>query len=372
VDIKSVGAGGGSIAWIDAAKALRVGPQSAGANPGPACYGRGGDHPTLTDANLILGYLNPEYFLGGRLILDKNKAERAMANIARELDMGIIEAAHAIFKIMNARMADLIRKCTVQRGFDPRNFSLIAYGGAGPTHVAFYGQDLGAKRMYVLPNATVFSAFGMLTSPITHYGIASRRMASPYTIDNAGELDRAIKTLTEEIYLKFKAAGISIKDVEITPSLSMRYKMQAHSVETEIERAPITLDSLQSSIIPAFEKKYSEIYGAGTKASEAGTEIITCKVTGRYFGLAHKVTDRMVATMGRKKSPAIKEERIAFFERKGVVKGENTAIYEGNSLAAGSELIGPAIIERYGDTVVIPPGFTGSVDKWGTINLKRS
>jgi len=371
VDIKSVGAGGGSIAWIDVVGALRVGPQSAGANPGPACYGRGGELPTLTDADLILGYLNPEYFLGGRLLLDRKKAERAMAGIARKLNMDIIETAHAVFKIMNARMADLIRRCTVQRGFDPRNFSLIAYGGAGPTHVAFFGQDVGARRMYVLPNATVFSAFGMLTSPITNYGMASRRMASPYTKENCRELDKTVKALKADVLSRFKETGISKKDVEITISLSMRYKMQAHSVETDIENASITLDSMHSRIIPAFEKKYGEIYGTGTNASEAGTEIITCKVTGRYYGLVHNVTDRMVAAGGRKKKPAIKGKRVAFFEQKGVLKGKKATIYEGNSLTTGSELGGPAIIERYGDAVVIPPEFTGTVDRWGTISLEK-
>jgi len=371
VDIKSVGAGGGSIAWIDVAGALRVGPQSAGAYPGPACYGRGGEAPTLSDADLVLGYLNPESFLGGALKLDQAKAEQAIATIAKELKLGTVETAHAIFKIMNARMADLVRRCTVQRGFDPRNFSLIAYGGAGPTHAAFYGEDVGAKAIYILPNATVFSAFGMLTSPLVYYATTSRRMASPYTKEDCQELDRAVTLLTAEVVSRFEAAGVSKGDFELATTLSVRYQMQAHSIETTVDDPAITLENLERAIIPAFERKYAEIYGTGTEAREAGTEIITCKVTGRYYGMALGRSARMVEARAKTKAPPRKGTRTAYFEQKGSLTGHEAAIYEGDSLAEGHVVEGPAIIERYGDSVVIPPGFTAQVDEWGTISLRK-
>ncbi len=371
VEIKSIGAGGGSIAWIDVAGILQVGPQSAGANPGPACYNRGGHLPTVTDADLILGYLNPEYFLGGALPLSRKKAEAALRPLSAGLSKDVQETAHAIFKIMNARMADLIRKCTVQRGFDPRDFSLVAYGGAGPTHAAFYGADVNARSIYVLPNATVFSAFGMLTSPITYYAMASRRMASPYSREDCRHLDGLIKSLNLQVLSKFRDVGIRAQDVEIAVSLSMRYKMQAYAVEVAIDNTSITPGRLNNYIIPAFEKKYAEIYGTGTEAREAGTEIITCRVTGKYARFALKETAPMLSRSTSRKTSALKGKRVAFFEQGGRLTGMDTALYDGERLPAGSLIAGPAIVERYGDAVVIPPGFGGKVDDWGTIILAR-
>ena len=370
VAIKSIGAGGGSIAWLDAAGILRVGPQSAGADPGPACYGREGERPTVTDADLILGYLNPDYFLGGALKLDKQKAEAALRPLAGRMGKNVIETAHAIFKIMNAQMADLIRKCTVERGFDPRSFSLIAYGGAGPIHVAFYSADVRARRIYVLPNATVFSAFGILTSPITHYAMISRRQGSPYPAGYCRELDEALKSLSEKILAQFSAEGIPAGEVELARSVTMRYNMQVHEIEVDINEDRLTPEVLRDVIVPRFEKKYSDIYGTGTEAREAGTEIITCKVVGRYHHLAVAVTapERAAATGGGHQ-PKLKAKRRAFFEVEGQLTDLETAIYAGDSLSAGDLLAGPAIVERYGDAIVIPPVYQGEVDALGTISL---
>lgn len=372
VEIKSIGAGGGSIAWLDAANILRVGPHSAGAFPGPACYGRGGQNPTVTDADLFLGYLNPDYFLGGSLKLDKKMAEEALSKVSKRMQKDVVETAHAIFKIMNTQMADLIRKCTVERGFDPRNFSLIAYGGAGPTHVAFYSADVQAKRIYVPPNATVFSAFGILTSPITHYAMVSRRRGSPYSKEYCRELDSTLKSLTGKILAQFSSEGIPPNEVELVKSLTLRYNMQVHEIEVEIKEDSITPEILQNVIIPRFESKYSEIYGTGTEAREAGTEIITGKVVGRYYHLV--VEDTIPGGSGKAKSrhrPKLKGKRKAFFEQKGHLTEMETAIFDGNDLSAGDLLTGPSIVERYGDAIVIPPGYRGEVDSLGTISLAR-
>jgi len=370
VEIKSIGAGGGSIAWLDAANILRVGPHSAGAFPGPACYGRGGQNPTVTDADLFLGYLNPDYFLGGSLKLDKKMAEEALSKLSKRMQKDVVETAQAIFKIMNTQMADLIRKCTVERGFDPRNFSLIAYGGAGPTHVAFYSADVQAKRIYVPPNATVFSAFGILTSPITHYAMVSRRRGSPYSKEYCRELDSTLKSLTGKILAQFSSEGIPPNEVELVKSLTLRYNMQVHEIEVEIKEDSITPEILQNVIIPRFESKYSEIYGTGTEAREAGTEIITGKVVGRYYHLV--VEDTIPGDSGKAKSrhrPKLKGKRKAFFEQKGHLTEMETAIFDGNDLSAGDLLTGPSIVERYGDAIVIPPGYRGEVDSLGTISL---
>jgi N-methylhydantoinase A len=371
VAIKSIGAGGGSIAWLDAANVLRVGPQSAGADPGPACYGKGGNQPTVTDADLILGYLNPDYFLGGAIKLDKRRAEDALRPLADRMGKGVVETAHAIFKIMNAQMADLIRKCTVERGFDPRDFSLIAYGGAGPTHVAFYSADVQAGRIYVLSNATVFSAFGILTSPITHYAMISRRQGSPYPEDYCRELDGALKSMSDRVLAQFAGEGIPGGEVELARSLTMRYNMQVHEIEVEINEDKITPEILNDIIVPRFEKKYGDIHGTGTEAREAGTEIITCRVVGRYYHLAVEETEMAKAPPGPGREPEPKGKRRAYFEVEGSLTDMETAIYAGESLAAGDCLTGPAIVERYGDAIVIPPGYRGEVDALGTISLTR-
>ena len=372
VDIKSIGAGGGSIAWIDKANILRVGPQSAGADPGPACYGRGGQLPTVTDANLVLGYLNPDYFLGGTQKLDRNKAEIALSPLAKQIKMDLPGTAYGIFKIMNTHMADLIRKCTVERGFDPKNFCLLAYGGAGPTHVAFYGADIGVKSIYVLPNATAFSAFGMLTAPVTHSMMVSRRMGSPYSESDCDEINSAVKTLTGQVLSQFEKERISSHRVELYKSISIRYRMQVHELEVEIGDDHITPEFVESTLIPRFEQKYAEIYGAGTQAKEAGTEIITSKVIGRYYGLVlpearldSSASDRPI------KGSKSKGKRKAFFDEQGQLVNMDTAIWDGNRLEAGDVLPGPSIVERYGDTVIIPPKFKGEVDSWGIIILTK-
>jgi N-methylhydantoinase A len=371
VAIRSIGAGGGSIAWLDAANVLRVGPKSAGADPGPACYGKSGKQPTVTDADLVLGYLNPDYFLGGALKLDRQKAEAALRPLADRMGKSVVETAHAIFKIMNAQMADLIRKCTVERGFDPRDFALIAYGGAGPTHVAFYSADVRAKRIYVLPNATVFSAFGILTSPITHYAMVSRRQGSPYPAEYCRELEEALKSMSNKILAQFAGEGIPGGEVELARSLTMRYTMQVHEIEVEIKEDNITSEILNSIIVPRFETKYGDIYGTGTEAREAGTEIITVKVVGRYYHLVVGDTAMEKATSSPSREPELKGKRRAFFEVEGKLTDLDTVIYSGDSLAAGNRLTGPAIVERYGDAIVIPPGYQGEVDALGTISLTR-
>jgi N-methylhydantoinase A/oxoprolinase/acetone carboxylase beta subunit len=371
VEIKSIGAGGGSIAWLDAAGVLKVGPQSAGSFPGPACYGRGGQQPTVTDADLVLGYLNPDFFLGGSLKLDRQKSEQALTKLAKTMNKNIVETAHAIFKIMNAQMADLIRKCTVERGFDPRDFSLIAYGGAGPTHVAFYSADVQAKRIFVLPNATCFSAFGILTSPITHYAMVSRRRGSPYPPDYCRELDETMKSMSAGILNQFAGEGIPSGEVEIVKTLTLRYNMQVHEIEVEFKEDRLTPEVLNDIVIPRFEKKYSEIFGTGTEAKEAGTEIITARVVGRYHHLVVEDTAPRSAKKASSRKPDLKGKRQAFFEQKGSLVEMETSIYSGDSLSEGNVLQGPAIVERYGDAVVIPPGYRGEVDSMGTLSLTR-
>ena len=220
-----------------------------------------------------------------------------------------------------------------------------------------------------MPNATVFSAFGMLTSPITHYGMTSRRAISPYSMEDCRKCDDILESLTRKVLAQFEAEGISGNKVDIDRSITMRYQMQVHEVEVDIKEKKITLETLQEAIIPRFEEKYEEIFGSGTDADEAGTEVITCKVRGRYHQFLLEEGPSRLSVASLKKRPIPKGKREAFFEEQGQLKGMDTSIFRGEDLSAGDCLIGPSIVERYGDAIVIPPGYSGEVDSLGTISL---
>jgi len=359
--MRSIGAGGGSVAWLDEVGALRVGPRSAHAVPGPACYGHGGDEPTVTDADLLLGYLNPDNFLGGRMRLDKKRAEEVLRRFAEKLRIDLIEVAHAIFKIQNAQMADLIRMCTIERGYDPRDFVLVAYGGAGPTHAIYYGMDVGVKMVRIFADSTVFSAYGMLTSEIIHTFEASSPMRSPFTPANFAHMNSILAELQDRVYRQFADEGIATGDVQIRRTLAVRFRLQR--TELDIEVPDRQLNQQDGELLrQLFDEKYSLVYGPGTGYRKLGIEIMTFKVDGLHRAFSIKV--RRGSLNKGDPSEARGSQRAAFFEGKGFVA---TVVYDGHRLQPGYVLPGPCIIERMGDTVLIPPDFTANVDEFYNI-----
>ncbi len=361
--VHSIGSGGGSIAWLDEGGLLRVGPQSAGSRPGPACYGAGGTEPTVTDADLVLGYLDADNFLGGRMHLDRDLAMRALAALGEKLGMEPVEVAVGVFRIINSQMADLIRKSTIELGHDPRECVLVAYGGAGPTHAVFYGHEIGSKAILVLADSTVFSAEGMLTCDITHTAEISRVVGTPFTPESLAALTQRFETLERRVMDQFEAEGAPSAEVSLARTLGVRFRQQVHTVEVEVD--PGTLDAAAGErVLERFVERYGRVYGEGALLLGGGNEVELHRVVGT------RKIDPVVfpehADAGPDASGAHKGAREAYFEPSGFVA---TQIYDGAALDAGNVIDGPAIIERMGDSVVVPPAFRAEVDRLLTIRL---
>jgi N-methylhydantoinase A len=362
--VHSIGSGGGSIAWLDEGGLLRVGPQSAGSRPGPACYGQGGTEPTVTDADLVLGYLAPDAFLGGRMKLDRDLALQALERLGRNLGMEAEEVALGVFRIINSQMADLIRKSTIEQGHDPRECVLVAYGGAGPTHAVFYGHEIGSKAILVLADSTVFSAEGMLTCDVTHTAESSRSMSTPFSDEDLAHITERFSGLEARVLEQFAAEGASADAVSMGRTLSVRFGQQVHGVEVAVDNG--TIDRAAGDrIIERFLKRYASVYGEGALLSGGGNEIELHRVTGTLPIDPVRFPEH--EDEGPDASGAVTGEREAYFEETGGFTA--TQVYDGDALRTGNLVEGPAIIQRMGDSVVVPPGYQAVVDRFHTLRL---
>jgi N-methylhydantoinase A/oxoprolinase/acetone carboxylase beta subunit/N-methylhydantoinase B/oxoprolinase/acetone carboxylase alpha subunit len=365
VAVKSIGAGGGSIAWVDDIGVLKVGPTSAGATPGPACYGRGGTRPTMTDANLVLGYLNPDNFLGGTMTLDRDAAVAALQPLADRLGQTVEQTAAGVHRIMNSHMADLLRASTIERGHDPREFALFAYGGAAASHAVGYSAEAGVKGIHVLGDATAFSALGMLTADLIHSYDRARPISTPFTAEDYTTMGDIFGELRAAAEAQLTDEGEAVSQARFTRSVMMQFRAQVHEVEVDLPD-DLTIDGPGlEQLIERFTERYERTYGEGSAYPEAGVEITTFRLTAtvptsvsRLPRLPAAETDLETARTGA---------RQAYFDGSGFVA---TAVFAGERLGAGHRIEGPAVIERYGDTVVIPPGFVGEVDDRGSIYVE--
>ncbi len=356
--ITSIGAGGGSLAHVDESTGLlQVGPDSAGAYPGPVCYGRGGTEPTVTDADVVLGRINPEYFFGGRHRIDADAAARAIDKmVAKPLGLRVPEAAQAILDVIDARMADLVRKVTVERGHDPRDFVLLAYGGSGPTHVGAYGRDLGSPLAVIVPFAPVFSAFGIASADILRTYVRSdpKRMPCP-----ASEASALFRELEKRALREFRGMGIGAESVSLGRSVTMKFRRQVHELIVPVPDGRLRDEDIQG-IQERFHALYEHTYGKGTAYSEAGVELNTVRVTAS----AH-VTKPPLRRHRRGKSDAghaRKEVRKVYFDgKKGFTK---TTVYGAEMLTPGNEIRGPAVVEGSALTLPIHPGQHVKVDEY--------
>jgi N-methylhydantoinase A len=366
ISVRSIGAGGGTVAWVDEGELLRVGPHSAGASPGPACYGLGGELPTVTDADLVLGYLEPNAFLGGRMTLNRDLALGALASLGDRLALAPEEVALGVFRIINAQMADLMHKSTIEKGHDPRDCVLIAYGGAGPTHAAFYGQDIGAKAILILADSTAFSAEGMLTCDITHSEQVSRSLTEPLKAADFVEMQRLFDSLERRVLDRFGAEGVRANDVQLSRSIGARFALQVHSLDVPVDASELTEDTA-SAIHEHFLERYVGLYGDGALPRERTLEFDQLCVVGAQ--VLDRATLPSAAYDGADGSSAIVAERQAYFEPDGFVA---TPVYDGRLLRAGNTVPGPAIIQRMGDSVVIPAGTTAALDTYLTLQLEKT
>lgn len=364
IDVNTIGAGGGSIAWIDAGGALRVGPQSAGADPGPACYGNSGTEPTVTDASLVLGYLNPDYFASGELKLKRELAWRAIEEkVARPLGMDVYQAALGIHRIVNAKMADQLRLVTVKRGFDPRDFALVAMGGGGPVNAGMLARDLSISRVIVPKTPGVLSAFGLLVAQIQH------EHAKTYKKDareaDVGEIMDIFTELDSICGTKMVGEKVDPAQTKITRYAEIRYVGQSYELEVQFPGEELNPEALKAAIA-SFHGLHDLIYGH--KEEESPIEFVTLR-TVHSFPMPRPSANWQPE--GRSGVEAEKGRRLAYFE--GSVRPLETPVYERDLLLEGVIIMGPAIVEQHDTTTVIYPEQSATIDLWGNliIDIKK-
>jgi N-methylhydantoinase A len=366
IDVESIGAGGGTVARIDPVTGrLLVGPDSAGADPGPIVYGMGGLLVTVTDANVVLGYIDPDFFLGGRRKLDKAAAERAIhEQIAQPLGLSTVEAAAGIYDVINSKMSDLIRRQVVRAGHVPEEFVIYAFGGAGPLHAAAYGAELGINSVYVFPMSPMFSAFGVALSDVVHTKMVTRHLVAP--IDTQA-LNKEIEEIEAGLRKVMKSEGFPEHLVSFRRTVYMRYTRQVNEVGVLIGLGPIDASG-RAVLEAAFNAKYEELYGRGAGHPEAGIEVISIAIDA--MGNTVKPMLQKTTKVGTDSAPAKKGTRRAYFT--GVDPGfKEAAVYDYTKLQAGNILSGPAIIETPFTTVVVPERHTAELDEYLNVVLRR-
>ncbi len=366
VAVESVGAGGGSIVWCDDNGLLRVGPHSAGAEPGPACYGAGGTAATISDVNLVLGYLSPDAFLGGEMRLDRDAATRAVAQVATKLGMNLLQTAAGAFRIVNAHMADLIRRSSIDRGRDARDFVLFAYGGAGALHITYLARDLGIAKIYVPSFATVFSALGMLTGGIVHAAERSSLAAFPMPPERWRELGGMFEDLESGLGELFGREGIEPGARRYSRFAHVKYRLQPRALSVPVAVDFAQADS-QDRLLAVFQKQYAALYGENAGYGAASIEIVKCRVEGSADMVLPRLAAAPVAEP-HNASAAQKGVREIFLTETGAMVC--ATIYDGERLVPGMQLAGPAVIERMGDTILLPGFASGTVDGFGNIVIE--
>jgi len=354
VDVATIGAGGGSLAWVDAAGNFRVGPQSAGADPGPACYGRGGTEATVTDASIVLGFLNPDYFAGGSLRLDPDAAHRAVEALGKKLGLSTVEAAAGIHRVLNSRMADAIRLVSIRRGYDPRDFALVLLGGAGPVHGGRLAAELSISKLVVPALPGVLSALGLLVARIEHdqaVTVASRLDAPNLHSD----LESKFIALEHQVAARMRADNASESETATASSAAARYSGQAYTLEIPIDR-PLTRESL-ARFGEAFHAAHLRIYGHAD--ADAPVEIVNARVV-QSWGFPTFAFQPVTAVSARGRS-----ERRAYFDEAGGYV--SVPVLRRDELAVGATVDGPAIIEQFDSTLVLYPGQRAHLETSGNV-----
>jgi N-methylhydantoinase A len=362
IDIHSIGAGGGSIAWVDDAKCLHVGPQSAGAFPGPACYDTGGVEPTVTDVNLVLGYLNPKNYIGGRYLLSAQRAEKAIEDIAHRSELNVLECALGIRAIVDSNMVYGIRHVSIERGNDPREYSLVAFGGAGPLHAAEVMKQLGMKRAIIPLFPGNVSAVGLLGAR-PKIDLMRTKYGKLEDV-NIKELESIFHALEIEGMKRLKFAGIESKNIEIRRSFDMRYTGQTH--EIIIESIPLDLSDIKKEFIAElFHKKHNELYSYYNQYEPIAIVSLRVSVLGSERKITLSIAKRSQA------KPAPTEKRTLMFKTNGGVEKVETDIFNRNDLSPGFKYDGPVVVEEALSTTLIPPGFRVKVLERGVLEIQE-
>lgn len=356
IDMIEIGAGGGSIAAIDNVGLLKVGPHSAGSDPGPACYGLGGTKPTVTDANLLLGYYDPGFFLGGRMKLDMPAARTAMENLGKPLGLSVEETALGIHKVVVESMAAAARVHLVEKGKDPRQYAMVGFGGAGPAHAANVARALGVARVIIPPASGAASALGFLVAPLS-FEIAQSLPIEIREGFDAGAVNNLLSALESEGRARLIEAGVKPQDIRVERSADMRLVGQMHDIAVDLPEGKISSDSLaqiHASFCKAYEVRYTAVY------DDARMEAVSFRV--RCVGPQPELSLHGAAG-GADGAPRIKGQRTAWFEGGAV----QATVYDRYALRAGDKIPGPAIVEEREATTIIPPGDHARIDE--TLNI---
>ncbi len=358
VDVVEIGAGGGSIARVDEMGSLKIGPTSAGAVPGPACYGKGGNLATVSDADLLLGRLNPDYFLGGELTLSPQKSfEVIAAQVAQPLGLEVMRAAFGIIKIADTHMAHAVRLMTVEKGHDPRDFVLVAYGGAGPCHAVAVARELNIGTVVIPANSGILSAVGMLLTDAKEEFVLSRICALDVAVP--AELELLFQELETDGFRRMQSAGFGSSDIYTRRAVELRYTGQEFTL-----RMPVTEPTSSEGFLGNLRKRFSELHELryGHAFDKATLEIVALRaeVCGR---LEKPKLDMGPHSTGKVAAPEY-DNRQVYFEGCGKVP---CRVYRRDRLALGSHITGPAIVEDMASTTVLHPGDTGVVDSHGSL-----
>ena len=361
IDLAECSAGGGTIAWVDLGGALSVGPISAGANPGPACYGMGGEEPTVTDANIILGRLNPEYMLGGRVKLFPSLSKRRIEEkICEKTSLGLSEAAAGIIRIVNSTMAKVLRIVSVERGHDPRQFTLNSFGGAGPMHACALAEELHISNIVVPLNPGLFSAFGLLAADFTSSIVkAIMKMVKDIELSE-------VETIFEELQAKgvetLESQKVSSNNIMFLRQLDMRYFGQGYELTIPVP-VPLNVEEF-SKVAESFHNKHEAIYGYSMR--EENVELVNARVMAIGMVTKPRLAEQRLFNEQPSKE-ALLTTRDVFFEKyNNYVK---CPIFIREKLRSGNQISGPAVIEQYDSTTVIYPDWKAKVDKFGNLLL---
>jgi N-methylhydantoinase A len=358
IDMHTVGAGGGSIAWLDVDGSLQVGPRSAGASPGPAAYGLGGTEPAVTDANVVLGRIGTRRRLGGSIGIDPSLARGAVADLGARMarPLGVEALAEGIVTITVARMTSAIREISIQRGHDPRDFTLIAFGGAGPMHALAMAEEIGIPRVLVPRHPGNFSALGLLAADIKHddvrtrVGLLSERLPA---------LRLAFAEMETAARQQLEREGFASQQQKLLRSLDLRYRGQAFELNIPAAETELVLDPIEAD----FHRQHRDTYGHANPG--AAIELVNARLTA--YGLVPKPAAERHAAPDAELEGALVERRPVWFEG----RAQDCPVWDRDRLPDGAELRGPAIVEEFGATTVVPPGWRGAMDAHGNLRFER-
>ena len=360
VDIVEIGAGGGSIAWFDTGGSLRVGPLSAGADPGPACYGLGGEQPTVTDAKLITGVLNPDYFARGRIKLNTDGALRAIGEVAERLRTNVLDAAVAIIRLVDANMINALKLVSIQRGHDPRDFALVVGGGGGAMHAGALGRELGVKEVIIPLYPGLFSAWGMLaTEPRRDFTRTSLCRAESIAIGDIRKLFAELRREAEAFFSAEQHSGPG--DLVLERRIDLRYLGQEHSVTVLVDIAQATVESILRNFHDAHERTYT------FRLPETPVEFVTFRLTANAR-VPHPELDR-ISRDGRSAQAALKGQRTVEFPEEGA---RDALVYQREVLPPDFSASGPLILEEESSTTLVHPGQRLRVDDFGFLHITES